>query len=313
MLKLDFLNVGDGDAILIRESESGFTILVDTGRPHVEFTKGSKRRACINHLMQLGIRQIDLMVLTHLHFDHIGGALAVLRHIPVKRLLAAYLPPEDGKWILAPDSEEKTIVGMIDALNLYQDIISAARSAGTRCERATRDAEALTGLLIMRPVPADDALLARQKEHFDAMYRSETMQEDVLYAISKERNISSLRLRLNYADRQILLTGDSYAAYWENDPEEPCDILKVPHHGDDKSMTQKLLNKLQPEYAVISCENAASPKKERPAPQVLSMLLDQVPHVLCTENRLFERFPATTQVGIRIQIEPDGNITHARV
>ena len=43
------------------------------------------------------------------------------------------------------------------------------------------------------------------------------------------------------------------------------------------------------------------------------MLLDQVPHVLCTENRLFERFPATTQIGIRIQIAPDGTITHARV
>ncbi len=41
----------------------------------------------------------------------VRDALAVLRHIPVSRLLAAYLPPEDGKWILAPDSEEKTVIG----------------------------------------------------------------------------------------------------------------------------------------------------------------------------------------------------------
>ena len=313
MLILDFLNVGDGDAILIRESGSDFTILVDTGRPHVEFTNGSRRRACINHLMQMGIRHIDLMVLTHLHFDHIGGALAVLRHIPVKRLVAAYLPPENAAWILAPNSGEKTIVGMIDALNLYQDIISSARALGTRCEKATREEELLTSQLTLCPIPADDALLARQKEHFDALYRGETMPEDVLYAISKERNISSLRLRLTYADKRILLTGDAYAAYWENDPEQPCDILKVPHHGDDKSMTQKLLTSLSPEYAVISCENAASPKKERPAPQVLSMLLDQVPHVLCTENRLFERYPATTQECVRIEIETDGTISHTRV
>lgn len=310
MLTLDFLNVGDGDAILIRESERNYTILVDTGRPHIEFTKGSKRRACINHLMQMGIQQIDLMVLTHLHFDHIGGALFVLRHIPVKRLMAAYLPPEDASWIFAPNSEEKTIVGMVDALNLYQDIICAARKSGTQCERANRETERVTDKLSIRPVPADDALLARQKQHFDALYHGEAMPEDVLYVISKERNISSLRLRLTYADKRILLTGDSYAAYWENDPEEPCDILKVPHHGDDKSMTQKLLSRLQPEYAVISCENAASPKKERPAPQVLSMLLDQVPHVLCTENRLFERFPATTQECIRIEIDTNGTITH---
>ena len=78
-------------------------------------------------------------------------------------------------------------------------------------------------------------------------------------------------------------------------------------------MTQKLLSRLQPEYAVISCENAVSPKKERPAPQVLSMLLDQVPHVLCTENRLFERFPDTTQECIRIEVDTDGAITYNRI
>ena len=40
------------------------------------------------------------------------------------------------------------------------------------------------------------------------------------------------------------------------------------------------------------------------------MLLDQVPHVLCTENKLFERYPATTQLGVRIEIDPDGTIRH---
>ena len=254
MLKLDFLNVGDGDAILIREDASDFILLADTGRPHVEFTNGSKRRACLNHLMEEGIDHIDLMVLTHLHFDHIGGALAVLRHIPVKRLMAAYLPPEGARWIPAPNSEEKTIVGMVDALNLFADIVTAARASGARCESAAREAQAVTDQLTLRPIPPDEALLCRQKEHFNGIYQGTPLSEDVLYAISKERNISSLRLRLRYAGKQILLTGDSYAAYWENDPEEPCDILKVPHHGDDKSMTQKLLSRLQPEYAVrIEC------------------------------------------------------------
>ena len=79
MLKLDFLNVGDGDAILLREESSDYVMLVDTGRPHVEFTKGSKRRACINHLREEGVDHIDMMVLTHLHFDHIGGLIDLPR------------------------------------------------------------------------------------------------------------------------------------------------------------------------------------------------------------------------------------------
>ncbi|MEN6420147.1 MAG: MBL fold metallo-hydrolase [Clostridiaceae bacterium] len=310
MLKLDFLNVGDGDAILVRDDAANFVMLVDTGRPHIEFTKGSRRTSVINHLMRERIDHIDLLVLTHLHFDHIGGTLSVLRHIPVRRLLAVYLPPEGAPWIDAPASEEKTVVGLCDALNLYGDIVSAARSSGTKCEIAGRTAEQLTPQLTMLPVLPDEALVRRQKKQFDAIYLGEPLPEELLYASSKERNISSLRLRLAYAGRTVLLTGDSYAAYWENAPEEPCDILKVPHHGDDKSMTQALLDRLKPAYAVISCENAESPKKERPAKFVLEMLLNSVRHVLCTENRTFPNYPATTQTVVRLEIHPDGTILH---
>jgi hypothetical protein len=75
-------------------------------------------------------------------------------------------------------------------------------------------------------------------------------------------------------------------------------------------MTQKLLDRLKPEYAVISCENAESPKKERPAQHVLEMLLKCVPHVLCTENRAFHHYPASTQIAVRLEIHPDGSIHH---
>lgn len=313
MLRLDFLNVGDGDAILIREQSSDFIMLVDAGRPHIEFTRGSRRCSAINHLMRERVDHIDMMVLTHLHFDHIGGALSVLRHIPVKRLLSAYLPPEDAGWISAPATEEKTIVGLIDALNLFKDIVFDARARGTVCERAAEGDMALAGGLTMRVVLPDGTLLARQKEQFDAIYRGETLPEDVLYACSKDRNHSSLRQRLSYAGRSVLLTGDAYACYWEHDSDQPCDILKVPHHGDEKSMTQLLLNRLRPEYAVISCENTESPAKERPSPQVLTMLLQQVPHVLCTENRAFESFPASTQTCVRLEIHSDGTVSHPKV
>ncbi len=313
MLILDFLNVGDGDAILIREDTANFVMLVDTGRPQVEFTPGSKRRSVLNHLMQERIDHIDLMVLTHLHFDHIGGALSVFRHIPVKRLLCTYLPPQNAGWIYAPETEEKTIIGMVDALNLFADIISAAHAAGTLIERAGRNQEFLSPALEMQLIPADDALIARQKDQFDALYRGDKASFESLFACSKERNISSLRLNLTYAGRRVLFTGDSYAEYLEQDSKQPCDILKVPHHGDEKSMTEILLRQLTPEYAVISCENAELAKKERPAPQVLSMLLNRVPNVFCTENRAFDTFPAATHTKIRLEIDSLGAIKHSTV
>ncbi len=309
MLRIDFLNVGDGDAILIREIETDYVLLCDCGRPHIEFVAGSKRAHVINHLMRMGIGHIDLIVLTHLHFDHIGGVQAILRHIPVKKALVGYLPPKDARWIFAPASEQKSVVGLCDALNFYRDAVVALEQAGATCVQAKAETLRLTDRLSLSVRVADDELLLRQKALFDGLYHGETFLESEIHRVSKDRNCSSLRLRATYAGRSALLGGDSYAAYWEDEPEAPCDILKLPHHGDDKSLTEKLLARLNPTYAVVSCQNDPNAKKERPAQTTVAMLLQgQVPHILCTENRPMPNLAPTTQDAISFLIGDDGTI-----
>lgn len=308
MLKVDFLNVADGDAILICDDAADFVMLVDCGRPHVEFVPGSARAPALNHLMKARVDHIDLLVLTHLHFDHIGGAIPVLRHIPVKRLLAVYLPPDGAGWVFSPPSDKKSVVGLCDALNLLYDIVSDARGRGAKCCLAAEGSERLTNDLTMQVILPDDDLLKRQRATFDALYRGEHPDEDVLHAVSKERNCSSPLLRLNYAGRSVLLTGDAYASCWENLPEPRCDILKLPHHGDEKSMTEPLLARLKPTFAVISCENSPSATKERPSERILNLLKKNVPCVLCTENRALLQFPAATHASVRFEIGPGGSI-----
>jgi beta-lactamase superfamily II metal-dependent hydrolase len=75
MLELRFLNVGQGDAILIRNG--GKTVLVDAGE-----TDGIAAR-----LRQLGVDSIGLAVASHNDNDHIGGMDAVLRSLPVRYYL----------------------------------------------------------------------------------------------------------------------------------------------------------------------------------------------------------------------------------
>jgi len=65
-LELRFLDVGQGDATVIREG--GKTVLVDAGR--------SAR--IMLQLQALGIDTIDLVVASHNHADHLGGMPAVL-------------------------------------------------------------------------------------------------------------------------------------------------------------------------------------------------------------------------------------------
>lgn len=67
--KIEFLDVGQGDAILIRSPE-GKTGLVDAG-PHKELAA--------NLLRGRGVTSLDLVVLTHHHQDHYDGMEEVVR------------------------------------------------------------------------------------------------------------------------------------------------------------------------------------------------------------------------------------------
>lgn len=310
MLDVIFYNVGDGDCTLLKETgpDGEHAILFDTGRPHVEFVDGSLRRPAISRLMCERLPMIDLIVLSHPHFDHIGGALAIMRHFPVKALTALYFPNDDARWIDAPEDEEKTVVGFCDALNMLRDIKTEAENRGSICTPAKEGTFSIGSMSLTFYLP-DIELRTRQNTVFDELYAGAMPPHDTLYAASKDRNCSSIMMRVEYAGRSILLTGDSYGAYWENNGMPHCDILKVPHHGDGKSMTEKLISSLSPEYAVISCQNDTSPKKDRPNADIAELLQMYCGEVLCTENKPLPTYPATMHDAIRFTIDESGKIT----
>jgi beta-lactamase superfamily II metal-dependent hydrolase len=69
-LELVFLDVGQGDAVLIR-SPSGQVALYDAG----------EREANVLGLLRaLGVEHIDLVIASHAHADHIGGMAEVILH-----------------------------------------------------------------------------------------------------------------------------------------------------------------------------------------------------------------------------------------
>jgi competence protein ComEC len=71
--RVHFIDVGQGDSILIQTSD-GRNILVDGG---------DTGTGVVGYLQSVGVQQIDLMVATHPHADHIGGLVEVLRTYPV--------------------------------------------------------------------------------------------------------------------------------------------------------------------------------------------------------------------------------------
>lgn len=94
-LRLTFLDVGQGDACVV-ESPGGRVLLVDTGGivRHGEDDEG--RRVVAPYLRYRGIQEIDAVVLSHPHADHIGGTDALLHRFRVGRLIDDGLDDDGG-------------------------------------------------------------------------------------------------------------------------------------------------------------------------------------------------------------------------
>ena len=81
--RLSFIAVGQGDAVLYQIQ--GNSLLVDCGPKTDSFDAG--RRLLIPELKRLGVRTIDILVLTHADYDHIGGAESVAEVFTIKQII----------------------------------------------------------------------------------------------------------------------------------------------------------------------------------------------------------------------------------
>ena len=146
------LDVGQGLAILVRTRHH--TLLYDAGPRFGDNDLGE--RVVLPTLRKLGVSALDLMLISHAHADHAGGAQAVAKGLPVTRVLSGEpleLPAElqaeacesgrqwtwDGvqfalwQWAAARESNPKSCVLQIEAngerLLLTGDIDTAAERA----------------------------------------------------------------------------------------------------------------------------------------------------------------------------------------
>ena len=77
-LKVAFLDIGQGDSILI-QAPNGQTMLIDGGR-----STNLAKSVIIPKLQEWGAQQVDVLIPTHPDLDHIAGLVGVLENYPVK-------------------------------------------------------------------------------------------------------------------------------------------------------------------------------------------------------------------------------------
>jgi competence protein ComEC len=108
--RVHYIDVGQGDAVLVQSA--GQNMLIDAG-------DNSHGQQVVDYLKSMGIKQLDIIVGTHPHADHIGGIDTVLQAFPVK---AVYMPR-----ITHTSESFSDVLNAIEAQNLK---INTAR-AGT--------------------------------------------------------------------------------------------------------------------------------------------------------------------------------------
>ncbi|MBL7141962.1 MBL fold metallo-hydrolase [Patescibacteria group bacterium] len=206
-LRVIFLDIGQGDAVLIQTSEQQ-NILVDGGPDKSIIYK-------LDKYMPINNRQIDLMILSHSGLDHLAGLVEVLRRYQVNSVIGNGLEdfsPAYLEWISL--IQEKDIPRLI--IN-QGEIISLSDQVSI---------------------------------HFF------WPDQELIKGLTGSDNFASLVFKLIHHNNSFLFTGDATKETEEElikaGYDLRTDVLKVGHHGSKYSSTLEFLQKVQPEYGVIS-------------------------------------------------------------
>ena len=312
MLKIHFINVGEGDATLLEYDDGNgiFRVLIDTGRDDLFLpSEGSLRLHASDYLNELGITYLDVLILTHLHVDHSADLTALLERVRVGTLYCSYYPADKTIRIPPEPDAERHVEELIEDLNRYAENLTVMEKAGTLFKRCQRDETIPTpeGLTI-RILTADPDRVERQNSIYDGMFSGEDLPEEIKYEAAELRNPNSLRILAGYAGRTVRIEGDYLAENVSVPDLEPCDILKVSHHGDRKSITPEIAKALHPRYSVISCKREYVPSKDRPSKTVADLLRINGSDVIYTDCFHEEGFPVRYRKAVRMDICPDGTI-----
>lgn len=224
-LRVHFIDIGQGDAALI-ESPTGKKILIDSG-PSKSWSSLKK------YLQTLKINQIDLMINSHPHADHIGNAARIIKDFNVKQVL---------------DS------GYTHPIKAYRDLLDVIqeRKVSLKLGRKGRKIRIGGGAYIELLGPQDPLIKGSRSDpnSNSIIFRLTYREASFLFTGDAEEETEERLLQI--AERL------------------PAQFLKVAHHGSSHASSQRFLSAVSPKFAVISCSQ--SNRYGHPAPETLHRL-----------------------------------------
>lgn len=253
------LNVGRGDAFFLEiPTESGvFVVLIDGGDQFFQESVIPFR-----FIQERGWKQIDLMILTHLHPDHLTGLLGVAEHIPV---VEAVLPYPRFSLALSDIRHPKAVqtARMFDDYNQLWELLLQQNTIISLRPPFSEDAASASwsiGPFVLRhldPLNVNDLPAYENIVQLCSSPHEPVMQEKLLINFDSLSNQDSSVWLFEQADglQLLLFGGDALLSNWDRimqyEKLQPCGF-KVGHHGMADGWNEQLLRKLSPDWILIT-------------------------------------------------------------
>lgn len=228
-------DVGQGDALVIQSR--GRTALIDVG---------ADEDLVDQCLSDLSIRHIDLLVLTHFDFDHVGGLAGAIKGRPVSTAIISGFPDDRPATAISLDQLEKAGVSVLIADPSISGVLGdySWKILGPSKEATeAKDSNDASVVMVFLGLELDLLLLGDLGE-------------------SGQQRIASTAKRLLISSTKPL-------------------ILKVSHHGSN-DQSAELHESLRPELSLISV--GATNGYGHPGKQLLDLLARSGSEVLRTDT-----------------------------
>lgn len=246
-LEMTVIDIGQGDCIFLQFPD-GQTMIMDAGS---EFRSTNEYDQLTAHLTLRGIDSLDYVFITHSDYDHIRYMQDIFEDYEVKNI---YMPR-------VADDMSATWTKTVAAIE---------EETWTNESGETVDSEIY--------YTVGDFVIQGEDWTMNCHSYLEDDYPSVKESSSAEvKNAVSPVCFLEYADRTIVLTGDSNERNEEYLLErgvldKDADVLKVGHHGSRTSTIQEFLNAVDCEYAIVSY--GEDNEYGHPTPELMSRLED---------------------------------------
>ncbi|WP_027365308.1 MBL fold metallo-hydrolase [Desulfotruncus alcoholivorax] len=203
-MRVCFLDVGQADSILV-QMPNGQNMLVDAGN-------NDDGTVVVKYLKQYGVKQINYLIGTHPHEDHIGGLDTVIKSFKVGKV---YMPQ------------------VTSTTRTFEDVLQAVRAKGLKITPAR------AGVQIVNSGKLNVTVLAPNKTEYEDINNYSAV-------IKVTYNQVSFLLTGDAGEQSEaeMLLGSVISP--------KADVLKVGHHGSRDSTSEGFLKTVNPRYAVIS-------------------------------------------------------------